>query len=318
MDLQSSIAVVKGVGPKSAEKFHKLDIYTIEDLLLYYPFRYEDFKTKSVFDLLDGEKAVVTGIVVTPPNVQYYGFKRNRLSFKIKQEEAVIAVSFFNQPYLQDKVAVDQEIAIFGKWNQAKSSLTGIKILVQAADDMQPVYHLAQGISQAALVKAIKSAFDSGYADCLPENLPQVLLDKYRLLDRKIATRAMHFPKDLAEYRQALRRIKFEELFYFQLNLQILKADNKAESNGLAIAYDRAKIARKIAELPFPLTGAQKTQLRRDTGRYGIRSSYEPSFTRRCRFRQDCCRRSCYVCSLYGWYAVCFDGANGNFGRTAL
>ncbi|MGT2637615.1 ATP-dependent DNA helicase RecG [Streptococcus ratti] len=261
MDLQSSIAVLKGLGPKSAEKFHKLDIYTIEDLLLYYPFRYEDFKTKSVFDLVDGEKAVVTGTVVTPPNVQYYGFKRNRLSFKIKQGEAVIAVSFFNQPYLQDKVEIDQEIAIFGKWNQAKSSLTGIKILVQAADDMQPVYHVAQGISQAALVKAIKSAFDSGYADSLPENLPQVLLDKYRLLDRKTATRAMHFPKDLAEYRQALRRIKFEELFYFQLNLQILKADNKTESNGLVIAYDRTKIASKIAELPFPLTGAQKRSL---------------------------------------------------------
>lgn len=48
MDLQASIAVLKGLGPKSAEKFHKLDIYTIEDLLLYYPFRYEDFKTKSV------------------------------------------------------------------------------------------------------------------------------------------------------------------------------------------------------------------------------------------------------------------------------
>lgn len=94
MDLQSSLAVLKGLGPKSAEKFHRLGIYTIEDLLLYYPFRYEDFKAKSVLDLLDGEKAVVTGKVVTPANVQYYGFKRNRLSFKIKQDEAVIAVSF--------------------------------------------------------------------------------------------------------------------------------------------------------------------------------------------------------------------------------
>ena len=262
MDLQSSIAALKGLGPKSAEKFHKLDIYTIEDLLLYYPFRYEDFKAKSIFDLLDGEKAVVTGRVVTPPNVQYYGFKRNRLSFKIKQGEAIIAVSFFNQPYLQDKVEIDQEIAIFGKWNQAKSSLTGIKILAQVADDMQPVYHVAQGISQAALVKAIKSAFDSGHADCLPENLPQLLLDKYRLLDRKTATRAMHFPKDLAEYRQALRRIKFEELFYFQLNLQMLKAANKSESNGLVISYDQDKVAAKIDALPFPLTNAQKRSLK--------------------------------------------------------
>ena len=82
MNLQSSIEELKGLGPKSAEKFHKLDIYTIEDLLLYYPFRYEDFKSKSVLDLVDGEKAVIVGTVVTPANVQYYGYKRNRLSFK--------------------------------------------------------------------------------------------------------------------------------------------------------------------------------------------------------------------------------------------
>ena len=71
----------------------------------------------------------------------------------------------------------------------------------------------------------------------------------------------MHFPKDLAEYKQALRRTKFEELFYFQMNLQVLKAENKSETNGLAIAYDEAKIKDKIAELPFPLTEAQQRSL---------------------------------------------------------
>ena len=86
------------------KKFTKLDLHTVGDLLLYFPFRYEDFKSKSIFELMDGEKAVITGTVVTPANVQYYGFKRNRLSFKIKQGEAVIAISFFNQPYLVDKI----------------------------------------------------------------------------------------------------------------------------------------------------------------------------------------------------------------------
>lgn len=261
MNLQSSIVELKGIGPKSAEKFHKLDIYTIEDLLLYYPFRYEDFKSKSVLDLVDGEKAVITGTVVTPANVQYYGYKRNRLSFKIRQGEAVIAVSFFNQPYLSDKVELGSDVAIFGKWDALKSAVTGMKILAQVEDDMQPVYRVAQGISQAALVKAIKSAFEIGAQNWLPENLPQVLLDKYRLLSRAKATAAMHFPKDLAEYKQALRRIKFEELFYFQMNLQALKADNKSEANGLAIAFDEKKVAEKIAALPFALTGGQKRSL---------------------------------------------------------
>lgn len=261
MNLHSPIAELKGLGPKSAEKFQKLGIYTIEDLLLYYPFRYEDFKSKSVFDLANGEKAVITGTVVTPANVQYYGFKRNRLTFKLKQGEAVINISFFNQPYLADKVELGQDLAVFGKWDAIKSAVTGMKILAQVEDDMQPVYRVAKGISQTVLVKAIKSAFEVGALEWLTENLPQVLIDRYRLLSRSQATRAMHFPKDLAEYKQALRRIKFEELFYFQMNLQVLKAENKFESNGLAIAYNQQAVADKVTALPFSLTGAQKRSL---------------------------------------------------------
>ncbi|MGT2714616.1 ATP-dependent DNA helicase RecG [Streptococcus pluranimalium] len=261
MNLQSPIAELKGFGFKSAEKFTKLGIYKIEDLFLYYPFRYEDFKSRSVFELMDGEKAVITGQVVTPANVQYYGFKRNRLSFKIKQNEAVIAVSFFNQPYLADKIEMGSDIAVFGKWDAKKSALTGMKVLAQVEDDMQPVYHVAQGVSQAALVKAIKAAFDSQLLASLRENLPQVLIQKYRLMSRQEAVAAMHFPKDLEAYKQALRRIKFEELFYFQLNLQVLKAENKSETNGLALAFDQTKVDDKVASLPFPLTGAQSRSL---------------------------------------------------------
>ena len=110
---------------------------------------------------------------------------------------------------------------------------------------MQPVYRLTQGVTQASLVKAIKTAFESGALERLPETLPQVLIDKYRLFSRKEAITAMHFPKDLAEYKQALRRVKFEELFYFQMNLQVLKARRKSDQHGLAIVYDREKLAVK-------------------------------------------------------------------------
>ena len=98
MNLHQPLSVLPGVGPKSAEKFAKLGIETLQDLLLYFPFRYEDFQSKQVLDLEDGEKAVISGIVATPANVQYYGFKRNRLRFSIKQGEVILAVNFFNQP----------------------------------------------------------------------------------------------------------------------------------------------------------------------------------------------------------------------------
>ena len=261
MNLHQPLSVLSGIGPKSAEKYKKLGIETVEDLLLYFPFRYEDFKSKNVLDLEDGEKAVVSGLVATPANVQYYGFKRNRLRFTIKQGELVLAVSFFNQPYLADKIELGQTVAVFGKWDKAKGALTGMKLLAQVEDDLQPVYRLAQGVSQSALVKVIKTAFEAGLDQLLEENLPQVLMDKYHLLSRRQAVRAMHFPKDLEEYKQALRRVKFEELLFFQLQLQVLKEENRSVGQGIILDWDEKKLKTLQASLPFSLTEAQERSL---------------------------------------------------------
>jgi len=261
MNLHQPLSVLPGIGPKSAEKYKKLGIETVEDFLLYFPFRYEDFKSKNVLDLEDGEKAVVSGLVATPANVQYYGFKRNRLRFTIKQGELVLAVSFFNQPYLADKIELGQTVAVFGKWDKAKGALTGMKLLAQVEDDLQPVYRLAQGVSQSALVKVIKTAFEAGLDQLLEENLPQVLMDKYHLLSRRQAVRAMHFPKDLEEYKQALRRVKFEELLFFQLQLQVLKEENRSVGQGIVLDWDEKKLKALQASLPFALTEAQERSL---------------------------------------------------------
>lgn len=262
MNLHQPLSVLPGIGPKSAEKYKKLGIETVEDLLLYFPFRYEDFKSKNVLDLEDGEKAVVSGLVATPANVQYYGYKRNRLRFTIKQGELVLAVSFFNQPYLVDKIELGQTVAVFGKWDKAKGALTGMKLLAQVEDDLQPVYRLAQGVSQSALVKVIKTAFEAGLDQLLEENLPQVLMDKYQLLSRRQAIRAMHFPKDLKEYKQALRRVKFEELLFFQLQLQVLKEENRSVGQGIVLDWDEKKLKALQASLPFALTEAQERSLK--------------------------------------------------------
>lgn len=272
MNLHQPLSVLPGIGPKSAEKYKKLGIETVEDLLLYFPFRYEDFKSKNVLDLEDGEKAVVSGIVATPANVQYYGYKRNRLRFTIKQGELVLAVSFFNQPYLADKIELGQTVAVFGKWDKAKGALTGMKLLAQVEDDLQPVYRLSQGVSQSALVKVIKTAFEVGLDQLLEENLPQILMDKYHLLSRRQAVRAMHFPKDLEEYKQALRRVKFEELLFFQLQLQVLKEENRSVGQGIVLDWDKKKLKALQAKLPFTLTEAQERSLNEILA--GMRSPY--------------------------------------------
>ena len=103
---------------------------------------------------------------------------------------------------------------------QGQGSLTGMKLLAQVEDDLQPVYRVTQGVSQNSLVKLIKIAFDQGFDQLLEENVPQILRDRYQLMSRSQAVRAMHFPKDLAEYKQSLRRVKFEDCS-FPLQLQV-------------------------------------------------------------------------------------------------
>ncbi|MDR1013165.1 MAG: ATP-dependent DNA helicase RecG [Lactobacillales bacterium] len=253
------VGTVKGVGPKKAKILASLGIHTIEDLLLYYPFRYEKFLLKNVFDLIDQDKVALKGVVVTQAVVQYYAHNRSRLSFQIVVMNLVVKVVFFNQPYLSKRIFTGRELVIYGKWDEKRKILVGIKILdaVTKNEDFLPVYHVNKKIRQTELVKYIKAAFTLGYGELLKENLPFYLRQKYRLIKRSVAIYSMHFPKNKEDYRQALRRLKFEEFFSFQIQIQSLRQKKKEIVEDATIFYDETKIKKFVNSLPFTLTKAQ-------------------------------------------------------------
>lgn len=256
--LNDPVTMLAGVGAKRADSLASLGIQTIEDLLTYYPFRYEDIQERNLNEILDQEKVTLKGLVVSPPVMSRFGYKKNRLQFRMMQDHAVFNVSFFNQPYLKDKVILSEEIAVYGKWDAKRKSLNGMKILgSQAVDDFSPIYHVNKSIRQTTLVELIRRGFEE-YGDLIEENLPNGLVEKYRLLDRPTAVKSMHFPKNHEENHQAKRRIVFEEFFLFQMRLQGLKKSEKAETNGIEILYDIQLLKQFIQKLPFELTDAQK------------------------------------------------------------
>ncbi|MTD40188.1 ATP-dependent DNA helicase RecG [Erwinia sp. CPCC 100877] len=259
MDLSDDISLLSGVGPKRAENLKELGIQTIEDLLTYYPFRYEDIKEKELNEIQDQEKVTLKGLVVSEPVVSRYGYKKSRMMFRMMQEHAVINVSFFNQPYLKDKVVLSEEIAVYGKWDAKRKALNGMKILAAKNDgeDFAPIYHVNKKVRQSSLIQLIRAGFDI-YGNLIPEILPEELLEKYRLMPRKEAIFAMHFPNNPNESHQAKRRVVFEEFFLFQLRMQGLKRQEKAEKNGLSIHYDVERLKAFTQKLPFELTMAQK------------------------------------------------------------
>ncbi|MDR3156822.1 MAG: ATP-dependent DNA helicase RecG [Lactobacillales bacterium] len=251
---------IRGVGPRKAASLALLGIHTVEDLMLHYPFRFDEFSAKSIHFLMDKEKVRLKGKVINQPTVQFYGHKKNRLSFQLAMEEGAVQVVFFNQPYLKEKILVGRELVVDGRWNSKWKTLTGMKILKLSSskEEFAPVYRVNQQVHQAEMVKFIKYAFSCGYGKFLEENLPCDLRDRYRLISRQEAVYFMHFPRTDEEYRQALRRLKFEEFFYFQLQVQGLKRKEKKESIDSVITYSKERVENFTASLPFELTHAQK------------------------------------------------------------
>ncbi|MGF2145215.1 ATP-dependent DNA helicase RecG [Vagococcus fluvialis] len=258
-ELNQSVAWLKGVGPKKSEVLNSLGIKTVYDLLTYYPFRYDDIQEKSLDEIQDQEKVVLKGTVLAEPVVSYYGFKKSRLVFRMMTEQAVIGVTFFNQPFLKSKINASEEIAIYGKWDGRRKALTGMKVLATQEEelDFSPIYHVNKQIRQKTLVDLIKQTWEL-YGHLLPENLPEWLTSKYRLMPKRQAAYAMHFPETIEENRLAKRRLAFEEFFLFQLKMIQLKKQETSKDLGKTIMYDVKVLKEFIKTLPFELTGAQK------------------------------------------------------------
>ena len=257
--LNQSVAGIKGVGPKKSEILKSLGIETVEDLLTYYPFRYDDIQEKMLDEIQDQEKVVLKGTVLAEPVVNYYGYKKSRMVFRMLTEQAVINVTFFNQPFLKSKINANEDVAIYGKWDGRRKALTGMKILATQEEevDFSPIYHVNKQIRQKTLVDLIRQVWEM-YGEELEETLPGWLLEKYRLMPRGKAAYAMHFPEKIEENRLAKRRLAFEEFFIFQLKMIQLKHQETAKELGKGIKYDVKALKAFIQTLPFELTPAQK------------------------------------------------------------
>lgn len=258
--LLDPVAVLPGVGPKKVQALHELKINTINDLLHYFPFRYEDLKVKSLDEVIDQEKVTLKGVVVGPPVVSRFGRGKNRLNVRLLIDQAVTMVTFFNQPWLKDKFETGAEVAVYGKWDAKRKSMTGMKVLAIKNDtspEFASIYSASKSIRQTTLVKLIRTAYDA-YADLIVNILPQALIDKYRLVTERQVIHGMHFPKTQTEANAARRTAIFEEFFLFQMAIQLLKKREQAPEQGLALHYDNQKLRAFIQTLPFELTKAQK------------------------------------------------------------
>ncbi|CAK8053571.1 ATP-dependent DNA helicase RecG [Eupransor demetentiae] len=253
--LHDSIETLPGVGPKRLEALHALDLFTLEDLLNYFPFRYEDLGARQPSTTLDGEKVTFKGIVSTAPVVRRFG-KRSQTYFGLMIDHDNVRVNFFNQPWVAKNIEADQEVAVYGTYNAAKASLAGIKLVSATLNELDPIYPASKQIT----AKTIRHLIELAWAKLrgqLPEMVPDDVRAKYRLLGQNQMVEWMHFPPDGPSAKQARRSAAFEEFFLFQMRLQLLKQAN-ANYAGEPVKYDKGLVKAFIDGLPYQLTEAQQ------------------------------------------------------------
>ena len=257
-ELFAPVTDLKGVGTKTAAALGSLGIYSIYDLLYYFPFRYDELQTIPLDQIMDGQKVMLKGIVATEAFVSRFGYKKSKLSFKLRIDHDVVMVNFFNQPWLKEKVIVGKEVAIYGKYNVARQSLSAFKFIAAKENDsgMAPIYSVNRHIKQKKLVDIINIALTE-FSDNVADIVPLSIRQRYRLLPEQKIVQQMHHPQNLTEAKLAKRSAIFREFFIFQTELAELTELNP-RNQGYAKKYDLKEIAKLTKALPFELSPDQK------------------------------------------------------------
>ncbi|MEB7656506.1 ATP-dependent DNA helicase RecG [Mammaliicoccus vitulinus] len=252
---------LKGVGPKSLQLLNELNIYTLEDLVLYLPTRYEDESVVNLNEANDGDVVTVTGEVYSSPTVAFFGRNKSKLTCHMMIDNIAVKITFFNQPYLKKRLVMGETVTVKGKWEQKKQVITGQKVMAEKEDGgnaLTPIYRLKEGLKQKQLNKYIEQSLNLVDID---EWLSPELMQKYKLMSLKDVIPILHKPVKFEHLKLARRTFSFNELFLFQLKMKWLSKLEKESNKIEGLKYDVNDVKSFIDTLPFELTDAQKNSV---------------------------------------------------------
>lgn len=265
IDLNKDVQFVKGIGPKKAKKLNKLGIFTLKDLIYYFPRQFEDRNNlKKIFELQNEDKAtlkvIIVGITTSSPRKGM-----NITKVDVRDDTGYAKLVFFNQDYIKNTLKPGDTILVFGKvkkeFKSIELSSCEVEFLTNSPKNtckIMPVYPLTYGVTNKDVMGMIKTALSDPNLE-IKEYLPKRIIEKYKLCSIDYAIKNMHIPTSKEALKIALYRIVFEEFLILQLGLFTFK-------NGIedieGIKFKKNKILDNIvSSLPFKLTGAQDRAL---------------------------------------------------------
>lgn len=249
---------VKGIGPKSITLLNKLNIYTIEDLLEFYPYRYNVYKPINLENCEENTNVTINATIESTPRLSYIRRNFNRLFFKALTNNLLINVTIFNRAFLYKNLDVGKNIMLVGKYDKKKNTFVAseIKLVSLYETKIEPVYHTIKGLKNNQIGSYINSALEE--ISNIEDFIPEYLKDKYQFISKEEALKIIHNPKNIEEVKKAKLRLIYEEFFIFMLKINYLKNKNK-EVLGTAKTFDEKKVNTFIKNLPFSLTEDQIT-----------------------------------------------------------
>lgn len=249
------LETIEGIGPKTKELLNKIKIYTVEDLLNYYPYRYDIIKRSDLSNLSDGDKIIIDGIVEGQPTTIYINKSLKKMIFRISTKTMILNITLYNRAHLYSDLKSGKEITIIGKYNKLKNTVIVSDIrfgLLPPSAKIEPIYYTTEGLTVKQISKFETIALENDY-DVI-DLVPRYIEEKYNLMNKKSAIKNIHVPEDILLLKKARQRIKYEELFMYILKINYLK--NKINNDTLAIErnIDKDKLDKFIKSLPFELT----------------------------------------------------------------
>ena len=253
------VRYLKGVGPKTAERFEKLGILTLSDLLCHYPRRYLDFsKPYSIAEAPADTECVVKAEVFAKPGGRILPGGRRMERITAGDDVSSLEITWFNNPYAAQKLELGQEYYFQGivTGGMLRRQMVNPQVRTDAQVKSSPfeaVYPQTEGLTSSAIAKCVRQLLP--HAELLPDPLPPEMLKKYRLLSKADAVRAIHCPATEEGAFAARRRLIYEELLVLQLGIGRMK-NHGAASTGAPMK--KADASPFWESLPFSPTGAQR------------------------------------------------------------
>ena len=245
------------IGPKTAKTLNNLGIYSSEDLIRNYPYRFFIFAKRDINNPKYYDEFVSDGIVESMPTLNFFRGKMNRLTFRCNVQNKIVKVVIFNRAFLKPNIIIGKEVTIIGKYDPKKETIVATNIRLGNLNkvEIEPVYHLCKGITSKQMNAFIKKALSVVKEN---NNIPKELISKYNLMSEDEAIRIIHNPKDEKSLKTALKTLKYEEIFTYMKNIKLLKRKNEGHKDVYKKEVSLNMVHDFINSLPFKLTSDQE------------------------------------------------------------